>query len=72
MSKSVRLALLLALTALAAWTSMPKAAYALAVCDNVNGRACFQANRTLQCTWSGGGGVGICICDADSLTWDCF
>lgn len=72
MSKTIRFTLMLALVALAAWTSTPKAAHALPVCNNIQGRACSPANRTLSCTWSGGGGIGLCICDADLGTWDCL
>ncbi len=72
MNKAVRLALLLSLIALTSWISMPKAAYALPVCNNINGRACLTPNKTWQCTWIGGGGEGVCICDSETLTWDCF
>jgi hypothetical protein len=69
MSKTIRFTLMLALTALAGWTSTPRPAHALPTCSSINGRSCFVANRSTQCN---GGGAGFCICDSETLTWDCF
>jgi len=71
MSKALRFALMLALVALAAWTSTPKAAYALAVCSNLSNRACFKPNQTIGCTLAGGD-LSFCLCDPDTHAWDCF
>lgn len=71
MNKAVRFALLLALTALAAWTSTPRAAHALPVCGNINNRACPNLNQSLACTLPGGD-FGVCLCDPDTHKWDCF
>ncbi len=71
MNKALRLALLLSLTALASWTSTPKAAYALPTCNNLQGFHCFPP-RSIQCNWIGGGGAGFCTCDSETSTWDCF
>jgi hypothetical protein len=66
MNKAVRFVLMLALVALAAWTSTPKAAYALPLCNSLNGHACFRANQKQACA------DGYCSCDPGTLTWDCF
>ena len=67
MRKSLRLALLLALTALASWISTPRPAHALPTCSSINGRACFT--QSIRCN---GSGAGFCICDSATHTWDCF
>ncbi len=74
MKKVVRLALLLALTFLATWSSTPKAAYALPLCDGLDGHGCSVPGRTLTCVWSqqSGGGVGACNCDRVERIWECF
>ncbi len=70
MNKATRFSLMLALAALAFWSSLPKAAYALPLCDNLQGSSCPTAGRTIACLWAGGGN-GTCTCDANTLTWDC-
>lgn len=65
MNKSLRLALLLALTALASWVSTPRPAHALPTCSSINGRACFT--QSIQCN---GSGAGFCVCE--SGRWSCF
>ncbi len=72
MNKAVRFVLMLALVALAAWTSMPKAAHALPVCNNLDGFECLKPNSSIRCTWVGQSGAGICICSASTLTYNCF
>jgi hypothetical protein len=72
MIKSVRLALLLALTALASWISVPKAAHALPTCNNLDGFECLKPNSHIQCTWVGQSGAGFCTCNASDMEWHCF
>jgi hypothetical protein len=64
MSKSLRLALLLALAALASW-STPRPAHALPTCSSIDGRACFT--HSIQCN---GSGAGFCTCEDGR--WSCF
>lgn len=70
MKKVVRLALLLALTFLAAWSSTPKPAYALPLCDGLDGHRCSVPGKTLTCISQGG--VGACNCDRVERIWECF
>lgn len=72
MSKSVRLALMLALTALAAWTSAPRAAHARPTCNSLDDFECLTPNSHIQCTWVGQSGAGFCTCNPSSLTWHCI
>jgi hypothetical protein len=71
LKKVIRLAVLLGLTFLATWSSAPKLAYALPLCDGLDGRHCSVPGRTLTCLWSQGGN-GACNCDRVERIWECF
>lgn len=71
MNKAYRLALLLALIALASWSSMPKAAHALPLCDGLDGNSCSTPKKTIPCLWAGGGN-GACTCDPTLHKWECL
>jgi hypothetical protein len=65
LSKTIRFALMLALTALASWVSTPRPAHALPTCSSIDGGACFT--HSIRCN---GSGAGFCVCENGS--WSCF
>ena len=70
MNKVIRLALLLSLTFLACWSSAPKVAYALPLCDGFDGNGCSVPGKTIPCLWRQGGN-GACFCDRTTHRWEC-
>ena len=70
MNKAFRLALLLGLAFLASWSSAPKVAYALPLCDGFDGNACSVPGKTIPCLWRQGGN-GACFCDRTTHIWEC-
>ena len=71
MKKAVRLALLLAVTFLAAWSSAPKLAYAQPLCESLDTKPCAQPGKVQICLWGSGGGNGSCYCDPTLRKWEC-
>ena len=71
MNKAIRLALLIALAALASWSSTPRAAYALPLCEGLDMHSCSTPGKTIPCLWGSGGGNGACYCDPASHSWNC-
>lgn len=67
MKSSIRLALAALALVLTALASASRPAYALPLCDHINGWACFKPNQVQQCN----GSPGWCYCDPDTLHWEC-
>ena len=67
MNRSLRLAALVAVLGLTAWlTVAERPAYALPICETLEGKACTGSSQ--NCTYRGGG-FGICYCLGGH--WDC-
>ena len=72
MRNAIRLVLLLAFALAASWAPTPKPAQALPVCEGFDALPCNSPGRRIFCVWLDGSGGGLCVCNSETLHWECL